>query len=139
MMYVKGIPGNTVWMPHYKSKLLALLIAAAIVLWIGLGSSPIYILDEARNAQAAREMMERNNFIVPTFNGELRSHKPPLHYYFMWAGYQVFGVNAWGARFFSAVMGLITIVLTWYFVKRFSNRNVAWWTAVVLVSSTLSF
>lgn len=42
------------------------------------GNYPIYILDEARNSEAAREMLENLNFIVPYFNGELRTDKPPF-------------------------------------------------------------
>src|ERR1051325_9156340 len=92
-----------------------LLFISAVLLFSGLGSPPVYILDEARNAQAAREMMQRNDMVVPTFNGELRPHKPPLHYYFMQIAYRAFGMNAFAARFFSAVFGWLTIWITWYF------------------------
>ena len=34
---------------------------------------PIYILDEARNSEAAREMWETGNYLVPYFNGNLRN------------------------------------------------------------------
>lgn len=119
-----------------QHKVATLFLVAAILLFAGIGRSPIYILDEARNAQAAREMMEHKEWIVPTFNNELRSHKPPLHYYFMRASYSVFGTNALGARFFSAVMGWLTIWITWFFARRFINEGAAWWSAVVLLLST---
>ena len=67
---------------------------------IGSWAYPIYILDEAKNAEAAREMLVHSEFIVPKFNRLLRTDKPPLHYYFMILGYKLFGVNAFGARFF---------------------------------------
>src|SRR3982751_4269775 len=76
-----------------------ILAVATLLLFCRLNAPPIYILDEARNAQCAKEMMERNDWIVPTFNGELRPHKPPLHYYFMQIAYQTFGMNAFAARF----------------------------------------
>lgn len=108
-----------------KRNSLYLFIIAAFLLFSGLGSSPIYILDEARNAQCAREMKQRNDWLIPTFNAELRPHKPPLHYYFMRFGYMIFGTNELGARFFSAVAGFFTLVLTWYFAKRYLARTVA--------------
>ncbi len=96
---------------------------------------PLYILDEVRNAQCAKEMLQRNDWIVPTFNGELRVAKPPAHYYFMRTAYAIFGVNEWGARFFSAVMGLLTLVTTYLFVKRYSTAKQAFITCLVLISS----
>jgi 4-amino-4-deoxy-L-arabinose transferase-like glycosyltransferase len=119
-----------------RQAVIILFLVAAVLLWAGLGRAPVYILDEAKNAQAAREMMERHDWIVPTFNAELRPHKPPLHYYFMWAAYRMFGVNAASARFFSALMGWLTIFSTWAFAKRFINAGTAFWAAVALTCST---
>lgn len=118
------------------NKITWLFIIAAILLFTGIGSTPMYILDEARNAQAAREMMERNDWVVPTFNGELRPHKPPLHYYFMQIAYRAFGMNAFAARFFSALFGWLTLWITWYFTRRFISYGTAIWTVAVLLVST---
>jgi 4-amino-4-deoxy-L-arabinose transferase-like glycosyltransferase len=81
-------------------------------------------------------MMERNDWIVPTFNGELRSQKPPLHYYFMQLAYRAFGMNAFAARFFSAVFGWLTLWITWYFGRRFVSYGTAIWAVAVLLVST---
>ncbi len=97
---------------------------------------PIYILDEAKNAECAREMMERKDFIVPVFNGELRTDKPPLHYFFMIASYKIFGVNEFAARFFSVIMGLLTIFITFFFTKKYFNAFTAFCCVLVLVAST---
>lgn len=112
-----------------------ILFAAAVLLFAGLGRSDIYILDEARNAQCAREMMEQNEWVVPTFNQELRGHKPPLHYYFMRAAYTVFGVNAFAARFFSALLGLSLLVFLWKFVQKKFDDKTAFWTVASLTAS----
>jgi 4-amino-4-deoxy-L-arabinose transferase-like glycosyltransferase len=114
--------------------LLALL--SAILLFPSLGKMPLWIYDEVRNAECAREMWERNDYIVPTFNGELRTLKPVLHYYFMWAGFEMFGMNEWGARFFSSVFGMLTVLLTYGFVARYASRLHALVTAAVLLAST---
>lgn len=108
----------------------------AIVLFLRLGATPIYILDEAKNSECAREMMERKDWIVPTFNGELRTDKPPLHYFFMMASYKMFGVTEFAARFFSVIMGLLTVVITFLYTKRLSNSFTAFCTALVLVASS---
>lgn len=96
---------------------------------------PIYILDEAKNSEAAREMLMSGNFIVPYFNEVLRTDKPPLHYFFMVLGYKIFGVNAFGARFFSAVFGALTLTGTFYYVKKLFSEELAQLTWFVLVSA----
>jgi 4-amino-4-deoxy-L-arabinose transferase-like glycosyltransferase len=117
----------------------AVLVLAGIsilLLFPGLGKPQLWIFDEVRNAECAREMYERHDWIVPTFNGELRTLKPPLHYYFMFAGFKIFGITEWGARFFSATFGLLTVLTTYFFTKRFSNARHAFITGMVLLSST---
>ncbi len=108
----------------------------AFLLLFRLGAAPIYILDEAKNAECAREMMQKNDFLIPTFNGELRTDKPPLHYFFMIAAYKIFGTTEFAARFFSAIMGLLTVLVTYYYTKRLLNAFAAFCAAVVLVCST---
>ncbi|MDA1148468.1 MAG: hypothetical protein O2937_00480, partial [Bacteroidetes bacterium] len=65
------------------------------------GSYPITILDEAKNSEAAREMLQNGEWFFPKFNGEIRTDKPPLHYFFIALGYLLFGVGPFGARLFS--------------------------------------
>ncbi len=114
---------------------LAVFSIALLVCTSFIGLYPIYILDEARNSEAAREMLVSGNYIVPFFNGELRTDKPPLHYFFMTLGYQLFGVNAFGARFFSGVFGALTFLITYRNVKRWQNASIAWITVTILASS----
>lgn len=95
----------------------------------------IYILDEAKNAACAREMMETGQWNYPTFNYELRVDKPPLHYLFMSLSYKLFGINPWSARFFSAIFGAFTILLVFRFTVRFLNKTTALWASAILLAS----
>lgn len=113
-----------------------LFLLATVLLIPGLGNTTLWIYDEVRNAECAREMYERGDWIVPTFNGDLRAVKPPLHYYFMFGGFRLFGVTEWGARFFSAVFGILTVMVTYFFTSRFSGRRHGLITGLVLLSST---
>lgn len=108
------------WKSISWSSLLLIFLGIAFHLY-GLGGFDIYILDEAKNAEAAREMWVSGDWIVPRFNGQHRYDKPPLHYYFFSLGYQIFGVNALGARFFSAVMGIVTFLAV--FVKVWKRKD----------------
>ena len=100
-----------------------------------IGGISIYSLDEAKNASCAREMMERGDYIVPTFNYELRTDKPPMHYYFMIIAYKLFGVSEFSARFFSSVFGALTVLITFLFSRRFFGEKVAFYSSLVLISS----
>ncbi|WP_026210892.1 ArnT family glycosyltransferase [Flexithrix dorotheae] len=95
----------------------------------------VYILDESKNAACAREMMESGSPIVPTFNYELRTDKPPLHYYFMMAGYSIFGKNEMGARIFSSLAGVLAVFMTFWISRIFLGEKKAFYAALVLVSS----
>ncbi len=110
-------------------------IVSLILFSSGISRSSIYILDESKNAQCAWEMLTYDHMITPTFNGELRTDKPPLHYYFMMIGYKLFGKSALGARIFSSIFGSIFMLLFFRFISRNSTKKHAWWTMIVLWSS----
>lgn len=95
----------------------------------------IFSLDEAKNATCAREMLQRADLIVPTFNGQLRTDKPPVHYWFMMLAYKIFGVNEFSARLFSAVFGALTVLTTFVFAEKFFSQKVAIISTIVLLSS----
>lgn len=95
----------------------------------------LYALDEVKNATCAREMWQAGEPIVPTFNGELRTDKPPLHYYFMMLAYSVFGVSAWSARLFSGLMSGLTVWLTYRFGRDQIDRRTGLWASLGLTAS----
>ncbi len=117
------------------SKLVLLVIFSSIIYFSNLGGNSIYILDEAKNAGCAMEMKDRADWIVPTFNDQLRTDKPPLHYFFMIASYSMFGVTPFAARFFSAIAGILLILLVYKNVRHLLNESIAFYTALILLSS----
>jgi 4-amino-4-deoxy-L-arabinose transferase-like glycosyltransferase len=116
-------------------KRIVIIAISFILFFANLGGLSIYILDEAKNSTAAKEMFNNGDFVVPTFNHQLRTDKPPLHYYFMMLSYSIFGVNEFGARFFSAIAGIVTVLLTFLFTRKFVNETAAFFAALVMLSS----
>lgn len=108
---------------------------SAIALTANFWGFPVYILDEAKNAACAMEMLERGDWVVPTFNNVLRTDKPPLHYFFMMASYSVFGYTPFAARLFSVIMGLLTVVVTYHFTRRLEGERVAFLAGLVMAGS----
>jgi 4-amino-4-deoxy-L-arabinose transferase-like glycosyltransferase len=123
----------TLWRHH-----LWILLAGSIVLFTNLGGPDLWDRDEPRNAACAREMMERGDWVVPYFNHELRAHKPALLYWLMMSAYSVFGVNEFSARFWSAALGLGTIVLTYHLGRVLYRPAVGLWSGLLLATA-LSF
>ncbi len=74
------------------------ILAIALVAWTlfaGLGASRLWDRDEPRNARCTEEMLARNDWVVPMFNDQLRTHKPILLY---WS--QMLTIACWGSRLF---------------------------------------
>jgi 4-amino-4-deoxy-L-arabinose transferase-like glycosyltransferase len=84
----------------------------------GTGSTPILGRDEARFSQAAREMLDRGDVVVPTFAGQGRYHKPILIYWCTMASYGVFGVTERAARLPSNLAGAVAVIVLAAFARR---------------------
>lgn len=92
---------------------------------------PLLDRDEPRFAEAAREMRERSDFVVPRFNGNYRFDKPPLIYWCQVACYAVFGETDGAARLPSALAGAATVVLIALWGRRMAGDSVGLWAAVM--------
>lgn len=118
---------------HY---LLLLLVAAALFL-INLGQPSLWDIDEGNNAEAAREMLESGNFVVPKHNYQLRVDKPALLYWLQVAAYRVFGVNEFAARLPSALAAMLTVLLTYELARVMFGKAVGLLAGLVLASTLL--
>jgi len=71
---------------------------------------PLLPVDETRYASVAWEMWARGEFLVPYLNGEPYSHKPPLFFWLIHAGWWLFGVNEWVVRAVSPLLAVGTLL-----------------------------
>ena len=110
-------------------------IVAGIVFFTNLGVPRLWDRDEPRNAGCAAEMWERGDWVVPTFNSELRTHKPALLYWLMMSAYSVFGVNEFSARLWSALLGIATCLLTYQIGRRLYSPRAGLWAGIVLATA----
>lgn len=82
---------------------LAVLILGLVLLSCGNWLLPLVDRDEPRFAEATREMRQRNDFLIPHFNGQYRFDKPPLIYCCQAAFFRSFGETPLAALAFRAV------------------------------------
>ncbi|MBC6490593.1 ArnT family glycosyltransferase [Flavihumibacter stibioxidans] len=117
---------NSIWL---------ILFAAILLLFLRLGSTTVFQVAEARNAECAAEMMRNHQYIVPVFNGKIRTDKPPLHYYAMMAAYSVAGKSEVAARFFSAICGILVVAAVYVWTRKHYGNKAAILSALILLSS----
>lgn len=83
-----------------------------VVVAVAFAARPLWPVDETRYAAVAWEMWARGDFLVPYLNGEPYSHKAPLLFWLMHAGWAAFGVNEWWPRLVPALAALANLFLT---------------------------
>ena len=116
-----------------------MLAAICLVLFfVNLGAVHLWDVDEAIFASAAKEMHARGEWVVPYFNGTLFTHKPALTYWFMIAGYELFGPTEFAARCWSAVFGIGSVLVT-YRLGRLLFTPRAGFTAGLILATSLNF
>ena len=77
-----------------------------LILLTALLTRPLLPVDETRYAAVAWEMWSRGDFLVPYLNGEPYSHKPPLYFWLIHAGWWLFGVHEWVLRCIAPLLAL---------------------------------
>jgi len=114
-----------------------LVVVSLTIHWIGNGETALWDRDEPRFATATREMIERSDWIVPTFNGELRPDKPILIYWLMGLAYSVFGEGEFAARFFSGLAGTASCLVAYGLARKMFDKRVALVSAWILALSPM--
>ncbi|MHC4178101.1 MAG: ArnT family glycosyltransferase [Planctomycetota bacterium] len=114
-----------------------IITAAAVVLFTNLGSVALWDEDEPLYACCAREMLQRGDWVVPTFNGEMFPEKPPLMFWLMMGSFRLFGVTEFAARFPSAVFGIGTGLLTYHLGRLLFRAEVGLWAGLIVVTSII--
>lgn len=122
--------------PRIQQALIVAVIAA-IVMFTNLGGPRLWDRDEPRNAGCAREMLENGDWVVPTFNAHLRTHKPVLLYWAIMSAYSVLGVSEFSARLPSAICAVGTALCTWFIGRRLFSPRAGVWAGVALASSLM--
>ncbi|MBM4097517.1 MAG: glycosyltransferase family 39 protein [Planctomycetes bacterium] len=93
-------------------------LAAVTALWAlvslpHLGGASLWDIDEGNNTEASREMRAADNWVVPTFNFDLRVDKPALINWLQILAGLAFGEGEFAARLPSALAALVTMLATW--------------------------
>ncbi len=120
-------------MTHY---LLLALVTGGLCL-PNLGGPSLWDIDEGNNAEAAREMLDADNWRLPTFNYQPRVDKPALLYWLQIFAYLRFGVNEFAARLPSALAAMATVLLTYELGRRMFGAAAGLLSGIVLATTIM--
>jgi len=111
--------------------LLILVIAGFFRLW-QLGSIPPGLHpDQAANGLDALLILDGHN--SPFF--ERGQGREALYLYLLAGSIGLFGVGIWQTHLVSALIGILTVIFTWFLAKKLFNRRVAFFAAFFLAGS----
>ncbi len=93
-------------------------------LWLAIymvGLSRPALLDDADtvHAEAAREMLQRHDWVTLYVNGVRYLEKAPLMYWSVAASYKVFGISEWSTRF-PLMVGVLAMILATFGMGRWA-------------------
>ncbi|MBI3063908.1 MAG: glycosyltransferase family 39 protein [Deltaproteobacteria bacterium] len=118
----------------YYPYFLALL--GAVLYLTGLGARDFWAPVEPRYAEIARVMFAKNEWIVPTVNGDLYTDKPILFFWLVLIFSKLSGsVNEWTLRLPAALGALGAVIATYKLGKDFFGSKIGFMAAVVLATS----
>jgi len=116
--------------PKAYWKTTAFRVLAGFALWscfYGLGTLPVRLWDESRQAINSLEMLQSGQYGYSTFDGmpDFYNTKPPLLIWLQTLSGALFGFSEWSLRLPSALAGVCTGLLVFVFVFRNSDSEAA--------------
>jgi len=92
--------------------------------------------DEAWYASIAKDIIKTNDWVNLTFNGEPFFDHPPMGFWFMVASYKLFGVSEFSTRLPSALSGVLSVILLYFFGQyAFKKKEIGFVAGMILATS----
>ena len=104
---------------------IALFVLFVFVYILPLGFRPLAVPDEARYGEIPREMLASGDWVVPHLNGLKYFEKPPFGYWANAVSMNLFGENAFALRLPSALSVIISALMIFLLVRKFSRPGSA--------------
>ena len=112
-----------------------LVVFSGFFIFWGLGRTTLVDWDESIYAGVAKEMVVRGDWLTLYWNGQKFFEKPPLYFWLTALNFLIFGFSEFAARFWSAILGIIGVVVVYFFGREVFDR-LAGFTAALILAST---
>jgi 4-amino-4-deoxy-L-arabinose transferase-like glycosyltransferase len=123
---------------RWFASLLLLGLLAGVLFFVRLGATGLFDADEPAYAGAAREMLERGDWITPHFNGRPRFDKPVLFYWLIGLSYRLLGVSEFAVRCWSALAGVALVLLVAWAGRRWFGERAGLLAGLALATNPLT-
>lgn len=120
-----------------NKSVLCLFITCFLLYFIGLESFPSIDPAEAYYVEAAREMVELNNWIVPYLNYQVYFSKPIITFWLIAASYKLFGISELASRLPFALLSTAMIFSIYHCVARIYSQRAGLFSALCLATAPL--
>jgi 4-amino-4-deoxy-L-arabinose transferase-like glycosyltransferase len=129
---------STAWLDSRRVHVLVLALAVVIGYVWGIGSLPLFDLDEGAFAGATWGMFDRGDFLVPYLNGEPRFAKPVLIYWLQAASVGLFGFTEWAFRLPSVLASTLWVAMIYAFAERYLGARAAFFAALIPATALMT-
>lgn len=115
--------------------ILILIILSYFFFIFGNGILSLTNPDEVFYTQTAKEMTQRNSWVVPYLFGEPQFEKPILTYFLMRLGFLAMGISNFSARFMPALFGMMGVIAVYLLgLAAYRDKKKAFFCALILMS-----
>ena len=119
-----------------KHKHILLFSIAYLLLFIPfIGHVHLFDWDEINFAEAAREMILTGDWLNVQINFEPFWEKPPLFIWIQALSMSIFGINEFAARFPNVLIGLVTVLILYFSVKKRYGHNASIYSVLLYTGS----
>jgi 4-amino-4-deoxy-L-arabinose transferase-like glycosyltransferase len=128
-------PDRRAWERRGVALLLGILLLVSVFYGVTAGKPQLFDQIDGQYAGAAREMLVRGDWLVPTQDGIPRLQKPPLTYWLILLSYRVLGVSEFSAR-----LPITLATAGWFFAvaalaTKVSGRQSFGWVSGVILAT----
>ena len=127
-------PRNTAWID-----IAFLTVLLGVFFFFGLDNRPLFVPDEARYSEIAREMLALHDFITPHLNGVKYFEKPVLFYWLGALAFKIGGLHIGAIRAVNAILGTLGCLLTYIAARTLYGRAAGLISACIQATSLLYF
>lgn len=113
------------------------MISCFLLYFIALGSFPSIDPAEAYYVEAAREMVELNNWIVPYLNYQVYFSKPIITFWLIAASYKFFGITELASRLPFAILATSMVLAIYHCTGKLFTKRAGLFSALVLATAPL--
>ncbi|MBI5078681.1 glycosyltransferase family 39 protein, partial [Candidatus Saganbacteria bacterium] len=115
---------------------IAILLPLAFSLFFfKLGSFSLYDAAETTYGEFVKNILHTGDWITMHYNGQIIFDKPPLYFWLAAMLSKVIGFSEFAMRFWAALAGVLTVIITYFLGKAFYNEKVGFLSGIIAMTA----